>query len=619
MQAGQPPLPTPQVLLLLLLMIVAVPLQPAGLSPPPPPLEQPQPQQQPAQAGAAAAREQCTAGARFGWGSASGGGGLELPYGLQPEPVPRLPWGAYLREHGGEPGGWRAALLPRGTPIIFTGGVGAAWPATRRWGHLHYWTNSSSGGAAVGNCYLSTQRSFRYYDTKRPLAAHFSKEELHTAAGLSGPVDLDAADLFREPPRADHVEEAAAAAAEEQDGRGQYRYCSIDDLPAEFWADLPGVDELQLQPGTGSNGAGAGADAGAVAGGGGGGGSSGGGAFGAKSWLNIWLGDEGTAAHPHSDPEHNLYSVVVGAKLFHLWPPDTAVLLGVHPYAHPGGRQAQGSFAPTVPGSPEAAAFTEAFPAVGRSRAWSTGELQPGEMLYVPPFWMHHVLSLGAGAAPRATDGGDHSQDGQVPVAAPSSHMLTIALNIWTASAAEAAFSRMQRLPLPIPAGLPLNELVGRTAGYIDAVERRLVAELRPGDAWEAMLSKAGEGRHRGAEDSDKNPGYPAVVGAVLRSRYRKGTVLTTELLELAEDALAELPERALRGIEPGWCAQRATAPTAEERAAAAAVAAVLSEVAAGPGGHGVAATLMADFAELVANAAFGLGDAAFFLACFGE
>ena len=69
------------------------------------------------------------------------------------------------------------------------------------------------------------------------------------------------------------------------------------------------------------------------------------------------------------------------------------------------------------------------MPGVARSRATSTGVLRPGEMLYLPPYWLHLVLSLDSG-------GGGGGGGGNTS--------LSLAVNVWTGSTAHEAFSRMQ-------------------------------------------------------------------------------------------------------------------------------------------------------------------------------
>ena len=105
---------------------------------------------------AAAASDVCAAAssAAAGWPHELTGSGR--PYRLQQEPVPRVPWSAFLAEHGGQ--GWRRALIEHGLPIVFTGGISVNWTAPALWQDADYWATHVSGAAALGNCYFSPAR-----------------------------------------------------------------------------------------------------------------------------------------------------------------------------------------------------------------------------------------------------------------------------------------------------------------------------------------------------------------------------------------------------------------------------------------------------------------------------
>lgn len=58
--------------------------------------------------------------------------------------------------------------MARGQPLVLTGSPSARWPALSRWGDPRYWAAHMPAGAeALGNCYLSPQRDFRYFDAVR--------------------------------------------------------------------------------------------------------------------------------------------------------------------------------------------------------------------------------------------------------------------------------------------------------------------------------------------------------------------------------------------------------------------------------------------------------------------
>jgi hypothetical protein len=434
-----------------------------------------------------------------------------LPYGVS-GPVQRVEWATFVAEHRTQPDGWRGALVRRQTPLIFTGGIASTWRAAlQRWGDADYWAQHEGNQVRLGNCFRSHGQNFRYFDEDRPLVRHFSMSSLLAAANLSADA-LTVAELWAPLSQNDKL-----------------RYCSVDSLGDTLAADLANISFHALRQANGSA-------------------------------INVWIGDGGTSANPHHDTEHNLYSVVQGQKLFHLWPPSAAVTLYAHPYSHPGGRQSQAPFEHSFDAGP-----ASAWPAVGRS-ACEEAVLEPGETLYVPPYWMHRVLAT----------------------------RWTLAVNVWTQSQAAEDFARMQRMPLPIPTGLHLRTRVGKVSLYIDRLASLVVSEQEQG----------------------------RTLSDLVATRYRHGSELLQQLVELAEDALMGTERKPW--IQESWCRPAVGADaddddgdvglTAVERKAIADVAAVLRGV---EGGEGVTLVLLMDYVELVATAAFREADTAFLLACY--
>jgi hypothetical protein len=397
------------------------------------------------------------------------------PYELGGQLVERVSWDSFLFAKGD---GWREALMQRGEPLIFTGGVSADWAALRSWGEASHWAAQTDGEIPLARCYVSPRRDFRYYDRARPLAHHFSIAEIHRAEQITE-VSLPAVELL-EPRGAD----APVAQV--------WRYCSIENLPTRMWAELANITAFELRP---SEPAGSG-----------------------DSFINVWAGDDGTIAHPHHDVEHNIYSVVLGEKRFHLFSPEEAVRLSPHPYAHPGGRQSQASFS---------SRDAKLFPALARSAARSSGWLSPGETIYVPPYWAHRVFSRGG-----------------------SGGKFALAVNVWTNSAQHEDFGRLLHMALPIPADLPLRVRVGRVAAYLTAIENGLPVARRRED-WEGtgrmlggvmrlllVRSQTVAPFHLIARTLHKCMDLTeAAVSAIkfhMQGRYRPGSALTEALLELA-------------------------------------------------------------------------------------
>jgi len=101
-------------------------------------------------------------------------------------------------------------------------------------------------------------------------------------------------------------------------------------------------------------------------------------------WTNAWLGPAGATTHTHYDITHNFYAQIVGVKRFVLFPPEDFVNLYLFPFLHPGAQQSQVDFE-----NPD----LKEFPSFKYARAIEA-ILQPGDVLYLPPLWFHHVSAL---------------------------------------------------------------------------------------------------------------------------------------------------------------------------------------------------------------------------------
>jgi hypothetical protein len=101
----------------------------------------------------------------------------------------------------------------------------------------------------------------------------------------------------------------------------------------------------------------------------------------------IWISNA-TRAQTHNDNDHNIACVVAGRRRFTLFPPEQVTNLYIGPMDHtPSGRAI--SLA-----SLEEPDF-ERFPKFAEALKTATvAELEPGDALYVPKYWWHHVQSL---------------------------------------------------------------------------------------------------------------------------------------------------------------------------------------------------------------------------------
>jgi hypothetical protein len=124
-----------------------------------------------------------------------------------------------------------------------------------------------------------------------------------------------------------------------------------------------------------------------------------------KSSMNLWLGMKGGTTPCHYDGYHNMYVQLSGHKKFLLLPPGRMRELQVFPFLHPSYGQC--------------GAAMEGLP--GPRRDWLEVTLRPGELLYIPPFWLHEVVGV-----------------------TPS-----VAFNVWTGIADEEVFQEILAVPMP--------------------------------------------------------------------------------------------------------------------------------------------------------------------------
>lgn len=104
-----------------------------------------------------------------------------------------------------------------------------------------------------------------------------------------------------------------------------------------------------------------------------------------RSSINAWIGQPHVIAHCHYDGYHNFYAQLYGTKKFTLFKPSNWPGLYPYPFLHPSHAQAQvnvSDFSETVN-----------FPLVAKVQAVEV-TLEPGDLLYMPPLWFHHVESM---------------------------------------------------------------------------------------------------------------------------------------------------------------------------------------------------------------------------------
>ncbi|XP_015589895.1 jmjC domain-containing protein 5 isoform X2 [Cephus cinctus] len=99
--------------------------------------------------------------------------------------------------------------------------------------------------------------------------------------------------------------------------------------------------------------------------------------------INVWFGPNGTVSPLHYDPKNNLLCQVFGYKRIILYSPEDS--LNLYPYD----TRLLSNTAQVDPMNPE----FEKWPNFKKAKG-SLCYLGPGEMLFIPPGWWHHVVGL---------------------------------------------------------------------------------------------------------------------------------------------------------------------------------------------------------------------------------
>jgi hypothetical protein len=103
--------------------------------------------------------------------------------------------------------------------------------------------------------------------------------------------------------------------------------------------------------------------------------------------MNVWVGGGGVAAACHYDASLNLFWQMHGTKTFLLLPPSAD--MHVYSFLHPLWRRSQHPIHTLVN-----ATESDAVALLGQSAHQAMkAVLQPGDILFLPPFWFHHVVA----------------------------------------------------------------------------------------------------------------------------------------------------------------------------------------------------------------------------------
>lgn len=107
----------------------------------------------------------------------------------------------------------------------------------------------------------------------------------------------------------------------------------------------------------------------------------------AQIFPRAWISNA-TRAQTHNDHDHNIAVCITGKRIFTLFPPEQLVNLYIGPHDHtPSGRAI--SLASLE--EPDFGKYPRLKDAIATAQV---AELEPGDALYVPKYWWHHVQSV---------------------------------------------------------------------------------------------------------------------------------------------------------------------------------------------------------------------------------
>lgn len=161
---------------------------------------------------------------------------------------------------------------------------------------------------------------------------------------------------------------------------------------------------------------------------------------------SVWLGSRNATTQLHYDGPHNLFIQVSGRKNWVILPPDQASAVHLYPELHPRARKSQVDFERLQSGD---ASVRAAFPRLEDLRCGYQVELQAGEALYVPPFWLHHVSALD-----------------------PS-----VSVNVFSRSAEQEAASAAASVPFPFEEAWPRGDKVAGLHAFLHLLIEHLGRE----------------------------------------------------------------------------------------------------------------------------------------------
>lgn len=133
--------------------------------------------------------------------------------------------------------------------------------------------------------------------------------------------------------------------------------------------------------------------------------------------VNLWIGGKRSTAQAHFDAFHNAFVQILGTKTFLLYPPDQWLYMYLYSRHHPSYRQSQLNFQ-----EDDWNHLHKKYPLSSKLGKPYLVKLNPGDMLYLPPYWFHHV---------------------------EASETLSISVNVWTDCRDADIYEEMLSHPIP--------------------------------------------------------------------------------------------------------------------------------------------------------------------------
>lgn len=222
----------------------------------------------------------------------------------------------------------------RGEPLVIRNSVVESWDARRKWSPNYLASKISK----LKGVYENDNRWFGpYFDGRKPMAAMFDRVNPYT-----NDLELPSANFFRSIQRP-------------SEGRYLYFTGDIEQLGDWAWSEVMPMKELLVLNPTHSS-------------------------------VNVWIGQPHVIAHCHYDGYHNFYAQLYGRKKFTLFSPTHWPGLHPYPFLHPSHAQCQVNLSNAVNDVIRFPSLKEVTPL--------EVILEPGDLLYLPPLWFHHVESM---------------------------------------------------------------------------------------------------------------------------------------------------------------------------------------------------------------------------------